>query len=127
MSLAPRDHRAQGQRLVLRYAGLQLAATLAATLIAFAFGGRAAAQAALAGGLVVTVGNVVFGFRLFAPGVAPVRVLTRAFFGAEMLKWAWLGLALWGALGPARLAPLPLLGGLLAAQFGFWLGLAVIR
>jgi F0F1-type ATP synthase assembly protein I len=127
MSLAPRDHRAQGRRLVLRFAGLQLAATLVAALIALALGGVAAARAALAGGLVVAVGNVVFGFRLFAPGVAPVRVLARAFFGGEALKWVWLGLALWAALGPARLAPLPLLGGLVAAQFGFWLGLAVIR
>src|SRR5262249_7872373 len=57
----------------------------------------------------------------------PVRVLTRAFFGGEALKWAWLGVALWAALGPARLAPLPLLGGLLAAQLGVWLGLAGVR
>jgi ATP synthase protein I len=127
MSLAPRDHRTDGRRLVLRYAALQLAAALVAALVAGAVGGISAARAALAGGLVVTVGNVVFGWKLFAPGVAPVRILARAFFGGEALKWAWLGLALWAALGPAHLEPLPLIGGLVAAQFGFWLGLAVIR
>jgi len=127
MSLAPRDHRNRGRQLVLRYAGLQLAATAVAALIAFALGGMPAGRAALAGGLVVVVGNVVFGWKLFAAGVAPVRVQARAFFGGEALKWAWLAIALWAALGPAQLAPLPLIGGLLAAQFGFWLGLAVIR
>jgi hypothetical protein len=95
--------------------------------VALAASGTAAAKAALAGGLVAAVGNVLFGWTLFAPGVAPVRVLARAVFAGEVLKWLWVGLGLWLALGPARMAPLPLVLGLIAAQLGFWLGLAVIR
>ena len=127
MSLAPKDHRSQGRQLVLRYAALQLAATLVAALVAGWFAGVPAARATLAGGLVVAVGNVVFGWKLFAPGVAPVTRLARGFYVGEALKWLWLGFALWAALGPGRLAPLPLIAGMLAAQLGFWLGMAVIR
>ena len=103
---------------------------IAASLLAvgaLVLAGPAAAQAALAGGLVSTVGNVVFGWRLFAPGVAPVRVLSRAVYAGEALKWLWIGFALWLAIGPAQLAPLPLLLGLMAAQAGFWLGIVLIR
>jgi len=103
---------------------------LAASLVAvgaLVLAGRAAAQAALAGGLVSAVGNVVFGWTLFAPGIAPLRVLARAVWAGEALKWLWIGLALWGALAVAHLAPLPLVLGLLAAQFGFWLGIVLIR
>jgi F0F1-type ATP synthase assembly protein I len=120
-------HRDRGRRLVLRYAALQLAAAAAAALVAFALGGGAAALAALAGGAVVATGNVVFGWKLFQPGIAPVRTLARAAYVGEVLKWLWVGAALWAALGVAHLQPLPLLAGLLAAQLGFWLGMALIR
>ncbi len=121
------DHRSRGRLLVLRYASLQLGFALAVALGAWALAGTAAAAAALAGGAIVATGNVVFGWRLFAPGVAPVRVLARAWYVGEVLKWAWIGFALWLALGPAGLQPLPLLLGLIAAQLGFWVGLAAIR
>jgi F0F1-type ATP synthase assembly protein I len=127
MSGATGDHRRRGRRLVLRFAAVQLAAAAVAALAALALGGARAAGAALVGGLVAAVGNVVFGWKLFAPGVAPVRVLARAAFAGEALKWLWLLLALWGALGPARLPPLPLVAGLIAAQVGFWVGLAILR
>jgi F0F1-type ATP synthase assembly protein I len=121
------DHRLRGRRLVLRYAALQMIAASLVAAAALVLAGPAAAQAALAGGLVSAVGNVVFGWRLFAPGIAPLRVLARAVWAGEALKWLWIGLALWGALAVAQLAPLPLVLGLLAAQFGFWLGIALIR
>jgi ATP synthase protein I len=121
------DHRARGRRLALRFAGLQLGCAGVVALIAFATSGAAAGRAALAGGLVVAVGNVLFGWTLFAPGVAPVRLLARAVFAGELLKWLWVAIGLWLALGPARMAPLPLVLGLVAAQLGFWLGLALIR
>lgn len=129
-------HRERGRRLVLRYAVLQLAcAALVAVVVAAvalrANGSAAAAfagaKAALVGGLVVAVGNVLFGWKLFAPGIAPVSSMTRAWYAGEVLKWLWIGFALWLALGPARLAPLPLLLGLIAAQIGFWIGLAVLK
>jgi F0F1-type ATP synthase assembly protein I len=121
------DHRLRGRRLVLRFAALQMIAASLVAVGALVLSGPAAARAALAGGLVSAVGNVVFGWTLFAPGVAPLRVLARAVWAGEVLKWLWIGLALWGALAVAHLAPLPLVLGLLAAQFGFWLGIALIR
>ncbi len=121
------SHRERGRRLVLRYAGLQVAAATLVAIVAYGVAGGAAARASLVGGLVVALGNVVFGWALFRPGIAPVRVLTRAFYVGEMLKWLWVGLALWGAIAVAHLPPLPLLLGLMAAQFGFWLGMARIR
>lgn len=112
---------------MLRFAALQMIAASLVAAGALALSGAAAAQAALAGGLVSAVGNLVFGWKLFAPGVAPIRVLARAVYVGEALKWLWIGIALWGAIGPAHLAPLPLLLGLLAAQAGFWLGIVLIR
>jgi F0F1-type ATP synthase assembly protein I len=120
------DHRTRGRRLVAKYAGLQLGCAAAVALGALALSGAGGALAALAGGAIVACGNVVFGWRLFAPGVAPVGTLTRAWYAAGVAKWLWVIVALWLALGPARLAPLPLLLGLIAAQAGFWAGLAVI-
>lgn len=120
------DHRTRGRRLVAKYAGLQMVCAAVVAVGALALSGALAAVAALAGGAIVAVGNVVFGWRLFAPGVAPVGTLTRAWYAAEVLKWVWVMAALWLALGPARLAPFPLLLGLIAAQVGFWAGLAVI-
>jgi F0F1-type ATP synthase assembly protein I len=121
------NHRQRGRRLVLRYAALQMAAAAVVAVVAFAFAGPAAARAALVGGLVVALGNVLFGWKLFQPGVAPVRALARAAYAGEVLKWLWVGVALWAALGVAHLPPLPLLLGLIAAQAGFWLGIALIR
>ena len=121
------NHRDRGRRLVLRYAALQMAAAAVAALVSLAVGGGADAQAALAGGAVVAIGNMVFGWKLFQPGIAPVRTLARAAYAGEVLKWLWIGVALWAALGVAHLEALPLLAGLIAAQFGFWLGMALIR
>ena len=121
------DHRTRGRLLVLRYAGLQLACAALVALAALPLAGGPAAVSALAGGAIVALGNVVFGWKMFAPGIAPASLLARAWYLGEVLKWLWIGFALWLALGPAQLAPLPLLLGLLAAQVGFWLGLATVK
>ncbi len=121
------NHRERGRRLVLRYAALQMAAAGVVAVAALAVAGTAASRAALVGGLVATIGNVLFGWKLFQPGVAPVRTLARAAYTGEVLKWLWVGTGLWVALGVAHLSPLPLLLGLIAAQLGFWLGIALIR
>jgi F0F1-type ATP synthase assembly protein I len=120
-------HRERGRRLVLRYALVQLAAAGVVAAVALAVAGFAAARAGLAGGFVVALGNVVFGWTLFRPGIAPVPVLARAAYAGEVLKWLWVGAALWVALGVAHLPPLPFVAGLVAAQIGFWVGIAVIR
>ena len=119
--------RERGRRLVLRFAALQMGMATVVAAAALWMAGTRAACAAIAGGLVVTLGNVVFGWVLFQPGIAPVRTLARAAYVGEALKWLWIGVALWGALAVAHLPPLPFLLGLLAAQFGFWLGIALIR
>ena len=80
-------------------------------------------MAALAGGLIVAMGSAVFGWRMFAPGIAPAAMLHRAMFAAESLKWIWYVLAIWAALARLKLLPLPLLTGLVFAQFGYWIGL----
>ena len=121
------NHRERGRRLVLRYAGLQMGAAALVATVAFGWAGLAAARAALAGGLIVALGNVVYGWVLFQPGIAPVRVLARAVFVGEVLKWLWIGIALWVAFAVAHLQPLPLVAGLIAAQFGFWLGLVIFK
>jgi F0F1-type ATP synthase assembly protein I len=121
------NHRERGRRLVLRYAALQVGAAALVALVALGVADGRAARAALAGGAVAAIGNVLFGWKLFQPGIAPVRTLARAAYAGEVLKWLWVGVALWAALGVAHLPPLPLLLGLIAAQVGFWLGMALIR
>ena len=127
MPVGAANHRDRGRRLVLRYAGLQMGLAALAAIAALVLAGPRAAQAAIAGGFVVTLGNVVYGWVLFRPGIAPVRVLARAAFAGEVLKWLWIGIALWAALALAHLPPLPLVAGLIAAQFGFWLGLVLCK
>lgn len=70
LRVKPTDHKTRGRRLVLRYAGVQMAAAALVALVAGIASGPAAAGSALAGGAIVALGNVVFGWRLFAPGVA---------------------------------------------------------
>lgn len=119
--------RTRNQRLVLRFLTAQICCAAVVALVGWLLAGPPAAHAALAGGVIVAAGNAVFGWRLFAPGVAPVRVLARGLYAGAALKWLWLGLALWLAIGPAHLRPLPLLLGVLAAQVGFWIGVAFIK
>jgi|GEM_PF-309188 len=127
MSRSLDSHRARGRRLVLRYAAVQAVCAVAAALAIGVAQGLLALKAALVGGMVVTLGNVLFGWVLFQPGVAPARTLSRAAYVGEALKWVWVGVALWLALGVAEEPPLPLLLGLIAAQIGFWVAVARIH
>lgn len=101
----------------------------AAVLAALAFGmaGIGSMAAAAYGGLVVALGSAVFGWRLFAPGVAPVARLARSLYAAEVLKWLLTVLALWFALTQLKLPGLPLIVGMIAANVAFWLGMARIK
>jgi F0F1-type ATP synthase assembly protein I len=113
----------RGKRLVLRIAVAQLACTLAVALVFAWRSGPAAAVAALAGGLIAVIGGVAFGWRMFAPGIAPAAKLARAMYAGEALKWLWTVLALWAALAWLHLPSGPLLAGLVVAMLGHWLGL----
>lgn len=104
-----------------------MACAAVVALAAAALSGLAAGGAALAGGAIVALGNVVFGWKMFSPGIAPAGALARAWYVGEVLKWLWVGFALWLAFSKAALPPFPLLLGLVAAQVGFWIGVATVR
>lgn len=112
-----------GNRLVVRVVLLQVAGAASSALVFWFIGGLRAACAAFAGGLIAAVGSALFGWRMFAPGIAPAGVLQRAMVAGEALKWLWYLLAIWAALTRFKLQPLPLLVGLIVAQFAYWLGL----
>lgn len=121
------DPVARGKQMVTRFAVVQMCAAAVVAAIGAAMSGWPAAQAALAGGGIVAVGNVIFGWRLFAPGIAPAGRIARAMWAGEGLKWLWVVLAVWLALVVAKLMALPLLAGMLAAQIGFWIGVALFN
>ncbi len=124
---AMNDVRGAQRRLVWRVVSSQ---ALAALLVAGGFAatrGAAAAGAALAGGLIAAIGSALFGWRFFATGIAPGAVVRRALFAAESLKWFWYVVAIWAALARLALDPPALLIGLIAAQFGYWLGLVGMK
>jgi F0F1-type ATP synthase assembly protein I len=112
-----------GKQLVTRVVLLQLGCAACAALPFWIAQDAMAAVAALAGGSIAACGTALFGWRMFAPGIAPAAVLQRALFAAESLKWFWYVLSVWAALARFKLTPLPLLAGLIFAQFGYWLGL----
>lgn len=114
-------------RLVMRIALLQTGSACVVASACLLLSGARAAAAALAGGLIAAVGSGLLGWRMFLPGVAPAAVLRRAMFAGEALKWTWTVLALSLAFARWRLAPLPLLSGLIVAQFGYWFALVGMK
>jgi F0F1-type ATP synthase assembly protein I len=121
------DPEVRGKRLALRFAAVQLAGALLVAIIVAVITDGSNAMATVAGGAVVAVGNLVFGWRLFAPGVAPAEHIAKAMWVGEGLKWLWVVVAVWLALDVSDLAPLPFLLGMLAGQVGFWVGVAFIK
>jgi F0F1-type ATP synthase assembly protein I len=116
-----------GNRLVVRVVLLQVGCATLTGLLFGIFGGIAAALAGFAGGMIVAVGSALFGWRMFAPGIAAASRLFRAMLAAESLKWIWYALALWVALARIGLRPAPLIVGVVVAQFGHWLGLVASK
>jgi F0F1-type ATP synthase assembly protein I len=112
-----------GMRLVLRVVLLQTVCAAAVAILFWIIEGAAAGWSGLAGGLIAVIGSGLFGWRMFAPGIAPAAVLHRALFAAESLKWCWYVIAVWAALARLKSLPLPLMTGLAVAQFGYWFGL----
>jgi F0F1-type ATP synthase assembly protein I len=112
-----------GRRLVVRVVLWQTGCAAIVAALCWAEFGAAGALAGLAGGLIAAIGSALFGWRMFAPGIAAAGILQRALFAAEALKWFWYVLAIWAALAGLKLMPLPLLIGLIAGQFGYWFGM----
>jgi ATP synthase protein I len=110
-------------RLVLRIVLLQAGCAVLVALVFLVFKGASAGLAALVGGLIVAAGSAVFGWRAFKPGVAGAAVLGTAMYAGVALKWLWFALALYIALARLKLEAAPLLIGIVATQFGYWVGL----
>lgn len=72
-------------------------------------------------------GTAIFGWMLFSARVTTTPGVARVLYAGELLKWVWVGLALWLAFGFGDFKALALLWGALAAQLGFWIGVGVIR
>lgn len=121
--LAMSDRLAGNHRLVVRVVLIQTGCALTVASLFLVFKGASAGFAALAGGLIVAAGSVVFGWRMFAPGIAGAARVTSAMYSAVVLKWLWLGLALYVAFARLKLDAVPLFMGLMAAQLGYWAAL----
>lgn len=113
----------QAYRLVGRVVLLQTGCALLVASAFLVWKGETAGLAAVVGGLIVALGSALFGWRLFAPGVAASATLARAMFGGVALKWAWSIVALYLALARWKLEAGPLLVGVVVAQLGHWLAL----
>jgi F0F1-type ATP synthase assembly protein I len=116
----------RGRRLALKFAVLQLACSGLAAVACLALSGFNAARSAVAGGVIIAVGTLVFAWRAFATGW-PASSAAQGLYRGELFKWLWVVGALWLAFTSGGFAPLPLLVGLIAGQFGFWLAIGVYR
>jgi|SRR5579859_4164191 len=117
----------RGYRLVVRIVLLQTVCTLVVASLFLGLKGGSSGVAALTGGLIVATGTAVFGWRAFAPGVAGGAVLSRAMYLGKALQWVWYAVALYVAFARLKLEAMPLLIGLLTAQFGYWAGLIRVK
>jgi F0F1-type ATP synthase assembly protein I len=116
----------RGKRLALKFAAIQLACTGLAALVFMVSSGMNAARSAIAGGLIVASGTLVFAWRLFATDW-PAASAARGFYAGEVLKWIWVVGAFALALTRGGMEPLPLLMGLLASQCGFWVAIGIFK
>ena len=117
---------AHGRRTAARFVLAQSLAT-AVVALGFLIVGVREALAALVGGLAVAAGNAVFAWRMFAPGIASARRQAGALYAGEALKWLLLGTVFYLAFARFGMPPLPLLAGVLAALFTFWVALLFVR
>lgn len=120
------DTARRGKRLALKFAAIQLASTGLAALVFSMTSGWNAARSAVAGGLIIALGTLVFAWRLFATDW-PAASAARGFYAGEVLKWVWVIGAFALALTRGGMEPLPLLIGLLAAQCGFWVAMGIFK
>jgi F0F1-type ATP synthase assembly protein I len=115
-----------GNRLVVHVLVLQMSCAAIVGLLFWIFADAHAALAGVAGGLIAAIGSALFGWRMFAPGIAPASTLRRAMFAGESLKWLWYVAALWAVFAWLKLPPLPVITGVLVAQLGYF-GLIAMR
>ena len=116
----------RGKRLALKFAAVQLAITSGVALVFLVVSGANAARSAVAGGLIIASGTLVFAWRLFASSW-PAASAARGFYAGELLKWVWVLGAFALALTRGGMEPLPLLLGMFAGQCGFWVAMGIFK
>ena len=117
----------RGKRLVVRVVLLQTGCAVLVASLFLVFKGQSAGLAALVGGLIVAIGSAVFGWRMFKPGISGGAALSTAMYAGVAMKWLWFLAALYVAFARLKLEPAPLLIGMAAAQFGYWVGLMRLK
>lgn len=109
-----RNSLATGWRVALLTVLLQLAATAVVALLLIG-GGATMAYGALAGGIVIASGNLLFAWRLLGRRVKPAGGVLGAALLGQLLRWIWIGGGLLLAMSSARFAPIGVLAGAAAA------------
>lgn len=117
---------AHGRQLVARIAALEVVLTLVVSA-AFAFVGFASARASAAGGGLVVLGTLLFGWRMFAAGVGSPGAALGSMLIGKALQWITLALGLYVVIGVWHWPVLPVVSGVVAAQLGFWIGTGLNR
>jgi ATP synthase protein I len=103
---------AVGRRLALRAVVYQLAAVLLVALVALIWG-LPQALAAAVGGLAVVAGGLAAARVAFGGGVVPAGAAMMRLLAGVVLKWVVVFAVLLLGVGVCKLAPLPLMAGML--------------
>ena len=103
---------AAGRRLALRAVVYQLAAVLLVALV-FLIWGLPQALAAAVGGLAVVAGGLASARVAFGGGVVPAGAAMLRLLVSVVLKWVVVFAVLLLGVGVCKLAPLPLMAGML--------------
>ena len=117
---------AHGRKLVPRIAAVEAALTLLVAL-GFAFVGLESALAAAAGGALVVLGTLLFGWRMFAAGIGTPGAALGSLLIGKAMQWITLALGLFLVIGVWHWPVLPVVSGVIAAQLGFWIGTGLFR
>lgn len=117
---------AHGRSLVPKIALAELGMTLIAAL-GFAFAGSPQALAAGLGGLLVVIGTLLFGWRMFAAGIGTPGTALASLLIGKAMQWISLALGLFLVIGVWHCPAVPVVSGVVAAQVGFWIGTGFFR
>ncbi len=125
--IAMNDVPSRGKRTVVRVVLLQAGCAALVASVFLVFKGAHQALAALVGGLIVSAGSAVLGWRAFRPGIAGGATLAAAMYGGVALKWVWFAVALYVAIARLKLDAAPLLIAIVVTQLGYWVGLIRLK
>jgi ATP synthase protein I len=101
----------------------QAGVTVVAALVAWGVAGVGAAQSALLGGGIATVGSVAMASLVFAGGVANAQRIVVAFYAGEALKLTVVATLFVVVLRTMRVVPLAMLSSFAATYLVFWIAL----